>query len=649
MRKQVQAIDAHAKPADRPNALHYCALAAVIMAYGWGYRGTVGHEQGAMVPGALLGLALCLGSGRLDWHRRAAIVGLFAAVGWAWGGSISYMEQTLYVQSDSFPDVLYGYAMLFFLGGLWAGCGGAVLGLALTEARSELECLVRPLIVLATALLLFYLYFLFVPEHNEAYETLTVRHFHDGDWLSATITLVVSAVYWLVRPKDRRGTALFFWAAVAWWIGYGLLTKLGGLRLAPLHRSESWGGVLGVLVVLMIYLGRRQNRAALMLCLYGCVGGGLAFATAVFLRHPLILKLGPLAEIQLRIPTWRFAEDSFGFLMGLAMALGALRLLHGRLAPPQEDVDRSWTDAFSVFVVAVALAWMNFRRHTERALTDGPSAEDTTLLGLPAEAWYLLVAALLTFPPLYVLHRYRHGDRSLVPQSAFGKGAAVTVLILGSTAAMQLLDEHPSRATLLANLSLWLPAAIAGCLLVGFAPQSTHGAGSDVSEVARTDACWNVGKRYALVWAVAPLVLLAYAAATTAMQNENHGALGRLRFGPDAYWRQTSRLQGTWQAIGKAERVGGNEIQKADLPLDQLQFDAYRNVTATLHSGEQVEAHRWFLKNQYIWLQWYGKSPAHADRAEVPLQFEGNRLYIAWPPREHSEGYLVLERVSKNE
>ena len=33
----------------------YCALAAVAMAYGWGYRGTVGHEAGAMVPGALLG------------------------------------------------------------------------------------------------------------------------------------------------------------------------------------------------------------------------------------------------------------------------------------------------------------------------------------------------------------------------------------------------------------------------------------------------------------------------------------------------------------------------------------------------------------------------------------------------------------------
>ena len=28
-------------------------LAACVMAYGWGYRGIVGHEGGAMVPGAM--------------------------------------------------------------------------------------------------------------------------------------------------------------------------------------------------------------------------------------------------------------------------------------------------------------------------------------------------------------------------------------------------------------------------------------------------------------------------------------------------------------------------------------------------------------------------------------------------------------------
>jgi len=115
----------------KTNSVVVSALASSAMAYGWGYRGIVGHEGGAMVPGAMLGMALCLGSGRPDWYRRAAVAGLLGAVGWAWGGSLSYMEHTLYAVSDSFPDVLYGYTMLFFLGALWAGIGGGVLGLAI--------------------------------------------------------------------------------------------------------------------------------------------------------------------------------------------------------------------------------------------------------------------------------------------------------------------------------------------------------------------------------------------------------------------------------------------------------------------------------------------------------------------------------------
>src|SRR5215831_21419529 len=111
------------------SATALCLLAAFAMAYGWAYRGTVGSEPGATVPGALLGLTLCLGSGRPDWHHRAAVAGLFGAIGWAWGGSLSYMEQTFYTLSGSFPDVLYGYTMLFFLGGLRTGIKKTILGI----------------------------------------------------------------------------------------------------------------------------------------------------------------------------------------------------------------------------------------------------------------------------------------------------------------------------------------------------------------------------------------------------------------------------------------------------------------------------------------------------------------------------------------
>ena len=409
-------------------AMRFCALAAVIMAYGWGYRGTVGHEAGAMVPGALLGLALCLASGRLDWYRRTAVAGLFAAAGWAWGGSLSYMEQTFYVTSDSLPDVLFGYAMLCFLGALWAGCGGAILGLAFTEPRSELERLARVFTAVCAVFFAVYLFFLSAPELAEKYETITVRHFHDGDWLPATLTLIVSGLYWVLRPKDRSASALFVFAALAWWIGYGVLTQWLDLRLGPWHRSESWGGMLGVLVTLIIYLRLRNNRAALLLCRYGIVGGGLAFTVAVFLRHPAMAKWGPF-EAWPELAGWRFSEVSFGFLMGLAIALGAYRLIRGGLIPPDEDVPRPPLDVFAVFVLLVALIWINFRRHLARLLKATGGLDEPSFMGFGMMWWIILIGAVVTGAFLYGLYRYLRGDRGLVPQSAFGKGAAIALLL----------------------------------------------------------------------------------------------------------------------------------------------------------------------------------------------------------------------------
>jgi len=616
------------------------------MAYGWGYRGTVGHEAGAMVPGALLGLALCLASGRLDWHRRTAVAGLFAAAGWAWGGMLSYMEHTFYVASDSFPDVLYGYTMLFFLAALWAGCGGAILGLAFTEPRSELNRLARVFAVVCAVFVVVRLFLLCMPELAEKNETITVRYFHDGDWLSATITLVVSGLYWVLRPKDRPAASLFFFAALAWWIGYGVLTQGLGLRLAPWHRSESWGGVLGMLVTLIIYLWRRNNRAALLLCRYGIVGGGLAFAVAVFLRHPAMAKWGP-SKAWPELAGWRFSEVSFGFLMGLAMALGAYRLLRGGLAPPEEDRPRAPLDVFGVFVVLVALTWVNSRRHGVRLLRATADTGEPVFLGLNMMWWIILVGALMTGAALYALYRYLRGDRGLVPQSAFGKGTGIALVLVWMTVALQLFDGLPTPAHLFGHLLLWVPAAAATLLFVGLSTGAQRAGVPATADAAPSDPKWGAGRRYAAVCCSVPIVLLAITSANTAMQDEPLGSHARKRFGPDAYYRQTGRLIGTWQATRFSNDLEDTETRQVELPVTCLSFDAYRNVVATLPSGREVTAHRWSLMNQYTWLDWYDRAPQHAERARAPLQFRGGRLLIAWPPGNGGDGFLVFERMEE--
>jgi hypothetical protein len=630
----------------------YCLLSAFAMSYGWVYRGSVGHEAGAMVPGALLGLMLCVGSGRADWHRRAVVVGLFGAAGWAWGGSVSYMEHTFYMFSDSFIDIYYAYAMIFFIAALWAGCGGAILGLGLTEPRSELNRFARPFFVVCTVLLLIYLYFLAVPEHKEVYTTLTVRHFHDGDWLSATVFMVISGIYWVVRPKDRPAAALFFCAAVAWWVGYGLLTQVLGLRLAPLHRSESWGGVLGVLITLIIYLIRKKNYAALMLCLYGCLGGGLGYVLALFLHQPMVLGWGWFGNFKLGWPAGSFSEAAFGFFMGLGVALGASRLLRGGLKPPEEDTDRGPLDVFAVFVMLIALTWINFRRHFARIVGQAPATQESAFLGIQAEGWYIVFAFLITVPALYVLYRYLKGERGFAPQSAFGKGAAVAVFLIGVTLFGHMLDLYAmrvSRVNMMSNFVYYVPATFTFCLMALFIPTSQTACVPTNTVVQSSDPKWLVGKRYGLLWALAPVFILCVTLMSMGMQDGPYEPKARKRFGPDAYWRQTANLLGVWHPIGFAPSQDAPAQAESVYPVVHLEFDQSRGVTALLPNGEARAAHRWFLKNQYIWLRWYGKAADHPERAEVPLHFKDRNIYIAWPPNTQQEGFLVFSRVGDDD
>ena len=67
-------------------------LTGLSLSVGWGIRGNFGHEYGAMIPGALAAMAVVLLSGREDWWPRIAYFGMFGALGWSFGGSMSYMQ-----------------------------------------------------------------------------------------------------------------------------------------------------------------------------------------------------------------------------------------------------------------------------------------------------------------------------------------------------------------------------------------------------------------------------------------------------------------------------------------------------------------------------------------------------------------------------
>ena len=325
--------------------------------------------------------------------------------------------------------------------------------------------------------------------------------------------------------------------------------------------------------------------------------------------------------------------------MGFAIALGCRRLIRGRLEPAVEDTPRTPLDAYAVFVMLIALTWMNFRRHAAPWI-DQYDSMPAPVLGVPGWGWFVLGGGVLTLPALYVLHGYLRGRRRFMPASVYGKGSAVALVLVWLTVAGYSAHDVPSRANLAGYLLLWAPAAIATLLLI----PARHVQAQRIDDtVGRSARSWGVGRAYAVAWAIAPLFLIAITSLGMAMQDGPPEGAGRKRFGPDAYWRQTARLLGVWQAVGVAEKVGGKPVEPQNAPVTRLEFKPNRDVTATMPSGEVVETHQWFLKNQYTWLHWFGKIEKHPEKSELPLEFRNTRLYIALPSP--NGAYTVFERT----
>jgi hypothetical protein len=89
---------------------YWCLLAAVAMSLGWGLRGSVGGGSlGAMIPGAMIGLVLCV---LLDRQSDAGLIAAFAAVGVGFGGQETYGQTVgLSLQPETFWWAILGFVI----------------------------------------------------------------------------------------------------------------------------------------------------------------------------------------------------------------------------------------------------------------------------------------------------------------------------------------------------------------------------------------------------------------------------------------------------------------------------------------------------------------------------------------------------------
>ncbi len=213
-------------------------LAALSLSIGWGIRGNYGHETGAMFPGALTAIAICLLSGREDWRERVPYFACLGALGWGFGGSISYMQVIGYVQSGNLESQYYGCWGLFFIGFLWASLGGAGTALPAVLDRESLQELFKPLTLLLG--LWGVLYFVRVPLTLLAQDHLAAHfltelpakeikngfelalYWFDSDWLSVIVILAGILAFDLIDRRFEKSLWLLVLAGAGGLIGYGV-------------------------------------------------------------------------------------------------------------------------------------------------------------------------------------------------------------------------------------------------------------------------------------------------------------------------------------------------------------------------------------------------------------------------------------------
>ncbi len=121
---------------------------ALSVALGWGLRGEIGGEQGALIPGVLLGLSLALSSGKESWIKNIAIIGSASAFGMSLGGIQSYGLLIGYTMCRDMLNVTYGYLMLAIVGGLWGAFAGGILGMVLPGEKLRIRFWVPLIIIL---------------------------------------------------------------------------------------------------------------------------------------------------------------------------------------------------------------------------------------------------------------------------------------------------------------------------------------------------------------------------------------------------------------------------------------------------------------------------------------------------------------------
>lgn len=402
-------------------------LGALSLSIGWGIRGNFGHEVGAALPGALAAIAICLASGRLDWLPRVHFFAMFGAIGWSFGGSMSYMQVVSYTHSGHSPTILYGYVNLFAIGFLWAAPGGLAIALPTILDNYRLGLFFLPFLSVFTGWALQLFLVDLITRYNYDYQS-SQRHesplyWYDTDWLDVTVAMGSTLTVVAIRGGFDFATSLILHLSIGWWFAFLVLVNLLKLRMTP-PRGDNWSGCVGIVLGAVVFCLRHDLHQLLLVILVTGFLGGLAFS------------LGQMSKLFWIRTGWQtnwhsVMEQTQGFLFGLALVagVGMLRLTQ----PPVSTASDlpQWAHIFAVIFVLVVLTYLNHRKavstwiHQVSSLPKRFYGLPTVGLFLPSRGlvgWFELIYLSIGGAILYLLIIHFEHPIPLFPESWLGRG-----------------------------------------------------------------------------------------------------------------------------------------------------------------------------------------------------------------------------------
>lgn len=355
------------------------------MSIGWGIRGNFGHETGAMIPGALAAMAAVLLCGREDWLSRIPFFGFFGALGWSFGGSISYMQVIAYTHSGHSLSVLYGFASLFVIGFLWAAFGGAGTALPAILSERELNGFFPPIIAVFIGWCVQDALVYSLIHADPAFRQNDPLYWYDTDWVAALVAIISVFILAACRRKWDQGSSLILHMALGWWLGFLLLVVVLGLRMTP-PRGDNWAGCVGMAGGMWIHFAKRGQRVLVYSSMLAGMVGGIGFAGADLLK---------LVEIKSGFDTnWHSVlEQTYGLINGIGIGLLALVLARRMPKAEAQPMGRRWQGGFAIVFLLVVVTWLNLRKNVETWVK--AQTVPATLYGWPAEAWFNAAYAAL--------------------------------------------------------------------------------------------------------------------------------------------------------------------------------------------------------------------------------------------------------------